>query len=291
MMLAQTVLDPRLNAIREDLADRRLRGKVQAPRYVEERPARISVGLAPVLHTPQQGAPLDTFFHYGEAVCVFDENGGYAWCQSQRDSYVGYVEASALDFGQVPAATHYIASLGAYRYAEADLRSAVIDFLPRHSPVTVAQSGLQCRGTAYVRLDGDGFLPASCLSPDPPRSPDLAAAAALYMGCPYLWAGRSFLGLDCSGLVQEAFRDLGIAAPRDTDMQRETIGAVVAATRLSDLRRDDLIFIPGHVMICAGKGTVIHAYGGDMTVRQDKLVELMQANGWSFADFTVRRPA
>jgi cell wall-associated NlpC family hydrolase len=112
----------------------------------------------------------------------------------------------------------------------------------------------------------------------------------LYLGCPYRWAGRSFLGLDCSGLVQEAFRDLGIAVPRDTDMQRDAIGAAVAVARLADLRRNDLIFIPGHVMIHAGNGVVIHAYGGDMTVRRDRLAELMKANGWRLSGFAVRRP-
>ena len=285
------MLDPRLTASRADLADRGLRDKVGALRYAEGRAARVRVGLAPVLHAPKLGAPLDTFFHYGEAVRVFDESDGYAWCQSQRDSYVGYVEAAALDFGEAQEPTHFIAALGAYRYAEADLRSAVIDFLPRRSPVMVVQSGLICRGTAYVGLAGGGFLPESCLSIEPPRSPDLAAAAALYMGCPYLWAGRSFLGIDCSGLVQEAFRDLGVAVPRDTDMQRETIGAAVTAARLSDLRRDDLIYIPGHVMIYAGKGTVVHASGNAMTVRRDRFAAVMKSWRYSFADLTVRRPA
>jgi cell wall-associated NlpC family hydrolase len=89
--------------------------------------------------------------------------------------------------------------------------------------------------------------------------------------------------------VQEAFRDLDIAVPRDTDMQRDAVGEAAAVARLADLRRNDLIFMPGHVMIYAGKGMVIHAYGGDMTVRQDKLAELMQGWGCGFADFTVRR--
>jgi len=283
-------LDPRLNAFRSDLADVALRGEVAAPRYAEGQPARVMVGLAPVLHEPRPGAPLDTFFHYGEAVRVFDESCGYAWCQSRRDSYVGYVAAGALAPGDPPASTHYVAGRGAYRYTEADLRSAIVDFLPRHSPVTAAQTGLVCRGTDYVGLDGGGFLPEACLSSEPPRSSDLAAAAALYLGCPYLWAGRSFLGFDCSGLVQEAFRDLATGVPRDTDMQRAAVGSPVTVSRLAELRRSDLIFMPGHVMICTGKGMVIHAYGGDMTVRQDKLAELMRMWGCSLADFAVRRP-
>jgi cell wall-associated NlpC family hydrolase len=283
-------LDPRLNAFRPDLADSALRGQVMAVRYAEGQPARVTSGLVPVLHEPQPDSALDTFFHYGETLRVFDEADGYAWCQSRRDSYVGYVDAAALAFGEPSVTTHYIAGLGAYRYAEADLRSPIIDFLPRHSAVTVAQTGFQCRGTAYVWLDGGGFLPVGCLSAEPPRSPDLATAAALYFGCPYLWAGRSFLGIDCSGLVQEAFRDLGIAVPRDTDMQRGAIGSAVEITGAGDLQRNDLIYVPGHVMICAGEGTVIHAYGGDMRVRRDELAALMATNGWSFADFTVRRP-
>jgi cell wall-associated NlpC family hydrolase len=283
-------LDPRLHAVRGDLADAALRGQVDAPHYAEGRPARVAVGLAPVLHAPRSDAAVDTFFHYGEAVRVFGESDGYAWCQSRRDNYVGYVGIAALELGEGLAPTHYIAPLGAYRYAEADLRSPVIDFLPRHAPIAVMQSAILCRGTSYAELAGGGFLPESCLSSEPPRSSDLVAAAALYLGSPYLWAGRSFLGIDCSGLVQEAFRDLGIVAPRDTDMQRETIGEAVAVERLGDLGRNDLIYIPGHVMICAGKGTVIHASGGAMTVRRESLAALMRKGGYDVADLTVRRP-
>jgi len=242
-----------------------------------------------VLHEPRPDAPVDTFFHYGEVVRVFDEGGGYVWCQSRRDGYVGYVEVRALAMGDGLAATHYIATLGAYRYAEADLRSPVIDFLPRHSPVALAQSGVLCRGTAYARLSDGGFLPEPCLATEAPRSPDLASAAALYLGCPYRWGGRSFLGIDCSGLVQEAFRDLGIVVPRDTDMQREALGVRADVARVSDLQRNDLIYIPAHVMIYAGKGTVIHASGGEMTVRYDNLGALMKRWGYGVAELTVRR--
>jgi cell wall-associated NlpC family hydrolase len=287
---SSSALDPRLHAYRADLADVRLSGQVEASRYAEGRPARVTAGLTPVRRTPQSDAAIDTFFHHGETLCVFDERDGFAWCQSDRDRYVGYVETTVLVSGGAPATIHYIANLGTYRYAEPDLRSPVIDFLPRHSPVRITEAGLLCRDTPYAGLDDGGFVPESCLSREPPRSPDHAAAAALYLGCPYLWAGRSFLGIDCSGLVQEAFRDLGVSVLRDTDMQRETIGTAVTIARIADLQRNDLIYIPGHVMIATGHGRVIHASGDGMAVRRDSLAALLRRWGYTIADLIVRRP-
>src|SRR5579863_10444 len=83
-------LDRRLHAYRADLADSLLRGKVTAPRYVEGRAGWVTIGRAPVLREPRPDAETSTFCHYGEAVRVFDESNGFAWCQSQRDRYVGY---------------------------------------------------------------------------------------------------------------------------------------------------------------------------------------------------------
>ncbi len=283
-------LDPRLNAYRGDLADERLRGKVAAPRFAAGQAARVVAGRAPLRHRPGLRAEIDTFCHYGEVVLVFDEDCGWAWCQSLFDSYVGYTEARHIALGAAFPPTHFVASLGSYCYEAPDLRSAAIDFLPRHSPVVVVEAGIQTRDTGYARLDTGCYLPLACLAPEPPRSPDIAAAAALYLGCPYLWGGRSFLGIDCSGLVQSAFRDIGVTVLRDTDMQRETIGEAVRVGSEGDLRRGNLLFLPGHVLIHAGDGVVIHADGATMMVRQDNLAQLMRQRGLDMAAFTVRRP-
>jgi cell wall-associated NlpC family hydrolase len=282
--------DPRVSAYRDDLADERLRGAVKAARYVAGGAARVVGGVVPVRRGPAAAAETLTFCHYGEPVLVFDESGGYAWCQSLFDKYVGYVETQHLAPGPVPAPTHFVATVGSHIYAAPDLRSPVLDFLPRHSAVTVAETGLLTRGTEYARLDTGGHLPLACLSPGPPRSPDLVAAASLYLGCPYLWGGRSWLGVDCSGLVQSAFRDIGMTVLRDTDMQRDTIGAVAAIAALADLRRGDLLYMPGHVLIHADDGDVIHADGSTMTVRRDNLADWLRARGLDLAGFIVRRP-
>ncbi|MBV9863409.1 MAG: C40 family peptidase [Alphaproteobacteria bacterium] len=284
-------LDPRLNAFRPDLADRRLAGIVSAPHYAAGRLARVTAGCAAVRRAPEAGAPVDTYYHYGEQVRVFDEAGDWAWCQSLADGYVGYVERDRLAEPCRTAPTHYVATCGSYLYEGPDLRGHPLDFLPRHSSVAVAETGLVTRGTEYAALDTGGCLPLACLSPTPSRSADLVAAARLYLGCPYLWAGRSFLGLDCSGLVQSAFRDIGIAVLRDTDMQRDTIGAEISVRSETELRPGDLLYLPGHVLICAGAGAVIHADGLSMSVREASLSGLLAARGLALHDFVVRRPS
>jgi len=167
---AREGLDPRLNAYRADLADARLRERVAAPHYVEGRPARVVVGSAAVRASPDPRAEVSTFYHYGEKLLVFDEADFYAWCQSLFDGYVGYVEEGQIAVGTAPAATHFVATPGAWAYEAPDLRSAASDFLPRHSAVVVVETGLRTRGTEYVRVDTGRHVPLACLSPDPPRS-------------------------------------------------------------------------------------------------------------------------
>ena len=66
---------------------------------------------------------------------------------------------------------------------------------------------------------------------------------------------------------------------RDTDMQRDTIGAPIPAAAESDLRRNDLLYMPGHVLIYEGEGSVIHADGASMTVRREPLAGFMRPRG------------
>jgi hypothetical protein len=289
-MLEPGVLDPRLHAYREDLADARLGGRVAVRRFVEGRPARIVAGRAPVRRAADPGSPLDTFYHYGEPVLVFEEAGNWAWCQSLDDGYVGYVERKQIMTGIAAEPTHFVATMGSYAYDQPDMKSPAADWLARHSAVIVSETGILTRGTEYARLDTGRFVPLGCLSRELPRSTDLVAATERYLGCPYLWGGKSFFGIDCSGLVQNAFRDIGIAVLRDTDMQRDTIGEAVTIGGEADLQRGDLLYMPGHVLIYAGDGMVVHADGVGMMVRRDNLAGLMRDRGLDLGSFTVRRP-
>jgi len=287
----QTLLDSRLHAYRDDLADERLRGTVAARRYVAGKPGRVTSGLAPVRRAPDRRTEVLTFYHYGEGVLVFDRADGHAWCQSLLDGYVGYVEESLITGSDLPMATHFVATMGSYAYEAADMRSPAVDFLPRHSPVVAVEIGVVTRDRPYVRLDCGRFLPLGCLAHAPPRTSDIAEAALLYLGCPYLWGGKSFLGIDCSGLVQNAFRDVGVIVPRDVDMQLGDIGVPFDPHSLGDLRREDLIYVPGHVLIAMGGDSTLHADGTAMIVRRQPLSAFLAERGLRLSDCTFRRRA
>ena len=89
-------LDHRLNAYREDLADARLKGSVDAARFVDGRPAQTAVGVAPLRRAPADDAALMTELLHGEDVVVFDDRDGWLWVQSEQDGYVGYTPATAV---------------------------------------------------------------------------------------------------------------------------------------------------------------------------------------------------
>jgi cell wall-associated NlpC family hydrolase len=94
----------------------------------------------------------------------------------------------------------------------------------------------------------------------PRTGSDVVRAAQMFTGLPYLWAGRSGFGFDCSGLTSLDYRVHGVTIPRDADAQAVK-GRAIA--RLS-LRPGDLLFYATsgsvhHVSIYAGNGRMVQA--------------------------------
>jgi cell wall-associated NlpC family hydrolase len=122
------------------------------------------------------------------------------------------------------------------------------------------------RNARYALLASGGAVVAQHLAAPDAFEADFVAVAERFLEAPYVWGGKTALGLDCSGLVQIALAACGIAAPRDTDMQ-ESLGA--AADPAGGLRRGDLLFWKGHVAIATGPGEIVHANARSMRVNRD----------------------
>ncbi len=266
--------DPRLTPARPDLASAALRGQVEAPRFVEGEARVVVVPLADVRRHPRPDAPLDTQALRGERVTLFDENEGWGWVQLAADGYVGYVAAAALGRPGA-AATHRVATNRTFVYPAADMKRAVLEALPLGAQVTVAQVAVaEVAGgdDAFSRLAGGGFVFAPHLVPVAEAAADFVATAERLLHVPYLWGGRSPLGIDCSGLVQLSLACAGVSAPRDADLQEQAVGRrVVVADDMAGLRRGDLVFWRGHVGIMQDGVTLLHANAQAMRVASEPL--------------------
>jgi cell wall-associated NlpC family hydrolase len=246
--------DPRLTPARPDLAAKYLEGKVEAKRFVTGEEFEITDAIAPLRCAPSPDAELATQALKGERATIYDRNGeGWAWGQLNSDGYVGWLPDRAL---AKPATkpTHKIAALRTFAFPGPSIKLPPVDTLVMGAMI----AALSEKGPFAITREG-WYLPRQHLGLIGTHVPDFVAVAEQFAGTPYLWGGKSSLGIDCSGLVQVSLNAAGTGCPRDSDMQQAGLGREIDPTEAKKLKRGDLIFWKDHVAIARDANTIVHA--------------------------------
>lgn len=281
-------LDSRRHPVRADLAAGYLRERVSAPRYADPVRRAVVAETASIRRQPDAGAMQISELLHGEPVDVYAAEAGWAWVQGALDGYVGYVaEADLADAG--PAPTHMVRARLSHLFPEASIK------LPPAGRLTLgARVAVTDASGRFARLADGRFVIADHLRPLGEPETDLAAVALRNLGAPYLWGGRSSLGLDCSGLVQVAFQACGFLPPRDSDMQAKELGAAKPVPKgPGGLERGDVVYFPGHCMIADGAGGLVHANATHMMVTHEPAATVFArtTGGWNAVTDVRARPA
>ena len=249
--------DPRVTPARPDLAAKHLEGQVEAARFVAGEEREVIDAQAPVRERPAPDAPLMTEALLGERVTVYEfDQEGWAWGQLAGDGYVGFLPANAL-MPPREAPTHKVVAPRTLAFPGPSIKLPPVAMPPLGSRIAVSR---EQERFAVAPL---GFIPLRHLAPLAQREKDFVAVAERFLGVPYLWGGKTNLGLDCSGLVQVALTACGVPCPRDSDMQEQALGTTID---VAQARRGDLVFWKGHVAIVRDGANLLHANAFHMAV-------------------------
>jgi cell wall-associated NlpC family hydrolase len=234
------LLDARLNPNREG---------VQPRRFV------AVCGAVPMRKAADAKAEQVNELRYGDVFSIYETQDGWAWGQSSRDQYVGYVCEKHVS-KDVHQPTHRIKNLTSLVFSDRSIKSPPLDRLTFFSAVDIVKED-----TKFCELKTGGFVHAHhIVKINEWNSGDVVSTASRLLNVPYLWGGVTTLGIDCSGLVQLALNAAGIDCPRDSDMQAASLGNKIAETEVGTVfQRGDIVFFPGHVGFMADTTNLLHA--------------------------------
>jgi cell wall-associated NlpC family hydrolase len=280
-------LDRRRHPFRPDLAASYLEHRVKAGRYVQPRRLTIATETASIRAKPDAGSMQTSELLAGEPVDVYESLKGWSWCQGVLDGYTGYVGDTELQ-PTAATATHIVCARLSHLFPKPSIK------LPPAGRLTLgARINIVAASGKFAELADGRHIIASHIRPlgEPERDP--LDVALRFMCAPYLWGGRSTLGLDCSGLVQVAHQACGLLPPRDSDMLSAELGEAVDVPAGPDgLKRNDVVFFPGHCMIADGDGGLVHANATHMMVTHEPADTVFQRTrgGWGSVN-SVRNAA
>ena len=209
-------------------------------------------------------APPERQVLFGDHFEVTHTDGEFSVGKALKDDSAGCV--LTRDLGAATKPTYWVSVRTTWAYARPDIRSEPLMDLHLTSRVETI-SGASDGWTEIRCGEESAFIASTHLRSLGDFIERPVNAARLFLGAPYVWAGNTGFGLDCSGLVQAALRACGVTCLADSHQQEAMKGTKLDGR--APLQAGDLLFWRGHVAMATGPDSMIHANAHHMMVVEE----------------------
>lgn len=248
-------------------------------------PMRVNSPSAWMYETPDPNGRASSELIFGEDVTTLEIQADMAKVVAARDGYEGWTALQALS-APTQAPQYSVTGPSALVYPTPDFHTAPLYSLPMNAQLCAASAPID----GFLKLESGHFIPEAHIRvPAARQSP--VEIAQQFIGTPYAWGGRTYRGLDCSGLVQQTLwqqtlwqqtlwqQTLWASAsqqqecPRDSSDQWRSLGR--ALSQDDTPQHGDLVFFPGHVGFYLSGGYLLHANATHMRCTIDPLTDVI----------------
>lgn len=217
------------------------------------------LSVVPVRAEPSGKSVMVNQLLFGDRFSIVEQQQKWVKIITLHDQYEGWCESNQLNF--LPD------SMLQDALPQSLVGSVTASFINKQQSITLVygsslslnENQLKVNETLYTLDQGEitPLLPAD--------GQNLVNVTMKLVGSPYLWGGRSPFGIDCSGLIQVAFKMVGVYLPRDAWQQAQHPGEYIDL--IAESQAGDVAFFDNeegkiiHTGILTGNGTIIHASG------------------------------
>ena len=223
---------------------------------------------------------LETQCLFGEKVFIQSSKNNWVLCKTLTDSYKGWIKKKNI--GILTLSSHKIINLISNVYKKPNVKSEVITKLYFNSQVSINHFDETWSEINYKNKNY--FICSKHLAPIKKINKEWMDVAYSFLGAPYLWGGKTFIGIDCSALVQLSLSNSGILIPRNTNEQSKNYHDRLKT--VSKIERGCLIFWKGHVAIALKKNKLLHSNAYHMCVQTEPLNKALSRIKEKYGDIT-----